>query len=777
MTRSHRHITPGVLLMAAALMMMGTGNLWAQAAPPDLNALTAATPDGDWSMKMWRSLFGDFAENPFSTLGGPTTLLGGVFVIFNGCIFVVGFFWALYGVMSGVVQTAHEGEVLGRRMSTVWFPIRMITGIAGMIPIFGGFTLTQAIMMSLTTIGIGIGNAMWSGAVNNTNQFQAFMQTSTFSPSNMAQIRDSAKTIFMANVCIIAQGQHDTATNVAPVNQFRVSQNTAGSAYSVTYGSEANPTACGSLNAQLQSRTSDGLLDGLSFRSGSVNYLQISRTADDVYRFGMATMQNEIANIARDWYIQRENAVTNNTAVPPVPLDRIDQAANNFVTNSVRAITQAVDAGDGALQQAARRNMLDVGWFGAGAWYSTFAEVNAAIADAAKGPAITSTLMNGPYSTTADDALDQAAESFLVAEAARGNGSSTGDQSRALLDSAITDSCVVLGIEANAIGTATGNCSLGQAVVSAAIRGTAIGSGGGGNGAGNVGLDSEGFVNPVIMMKNMGDYVMSFSSTLILGEKIGDMIGFIASKTPLGKAGEIASSTIGKAVMNTMDSDGSTMAVLKTVAMVTLVLGAAMAIYIPLVPFITWMGAIVAYAASMIEGLAGATLHAMAHLESDGEGMGQRTTHGYLFYVNAVSRPALMIIGFFVASALVVALGTLQAHLFLPAMANVQGNSMTGLFSIIMFLIVFFVMNATLITACFNLIYVITDQVIGFVGGQIDSRLGRDTEDKVNNMFLMAARVGPSAIGQAGAARAAAKDKFAKAQADAGKGAGKDKPG
>lgn len=775
MKRTHRHITPGLLLMAAALLM-GMTNVWAQGSPPDLNALTAATPEGDWSIKMWRSLFGDFAQSPFSTLGSPSTLLGGIFVIFNGCIFVVGFFWALYGVMSGVVQTAHEGEVLGRRMSTVWFPIRMITGISGMIPIFGGFTLTQAIMMSLTTIGIGIGNAMWSGAVNNTNQFQAFMQTSTFSPSNMAQIRDSSRAMFIANVCIIAQGEHDTATAVAAVNQFRVRQITSGSAYHVTYGSDANPTACGSLSAQLQSRTSNGALDGLSFRSGSVNYVQISKTADDVYRFGMATLQNEMANIAREWYIQRVNAVTNNAAVPPVPLDRIDQAANHFVTSSVHAITQAANNGDGALQQAARRNMLDVGWFGAGAWYSTFAEVNAAIADAAKGPVLTSTLMNGPYSTTAEDALDQASESYLAAEALRGNSGATGDASRAILDSAITDSCVVMGIQANSIGTATGNCSLGQTIVSAAIRGTAIGSGGGGNGAGSVGLDSEGFVNPVIMMKNMGDYIMTFSSVLIFGEKVGDLISFIATKTPLGAAGKIASSSIGKAVINnSMGGDGSTMAVLKTIAMVTLVLGAAMAIYIPMVPFITWMGAIVAYAASMIEGLAGATLHAMAHLDGDGEGMGQRTSHGYLFYVNAVARPALMIIGFFVASALVVALGTLQAHLFLPAMANVQGNSVTGLMSIVMFLVVFFVMNATLITACFNLIYVITDQVLGFVGGQIDSRLGRDTEDKVNNMFLMAARVGPSAIGQAGSAKAGAKRAFEDKQAKGAKGAGKDK--
>ena len=126
--------------------------------------------------------------------------------------------------------------------------------------------------------------------------------------------------------------------------------------------------------------------------------------------------------------------------------------------------------------------------------------------------------------------------------------------------------------------------------------------------------------------------------------------------------------------------------------------------------------------------------------------MGQRTQHGYMFYINALARPGLMIIGFLVASALMIAIGTLQANMFLPAMANVQGNSITGLTSIVFFLLIFFVMNVTLISASFNLIYVITDQVIGFIGGQVDSRLGRDTEQHANNMFMMAARVGPGAI-------------------------------
>lgn len=53
----------------------------------------------------------------------------------------------------------------------------------------------------------------------------------------------------------------------------------------------------------------------------------------------------------------------------------------------------------------------------------------------------------------------------------------------------------------------------------------------------------------------------------------------------------------------------------------------------------------------------------------------------------------------------------------------------------------------TLIQSCFNLIHVITDQVLSFVGGQISSKLGQDTEDKANNMFLLAARTGPGMVG------------------------------
>lgn len=750
---SWKRVTQGVILMLLGALAIA-GPALAQGIP-DLDGLRGATPEADWSMKLWRSLFGDFADDPFSQLGGPTSLLGSVFIIFNGCIFVVGFTWALYGIMSGIVGTAHEGEVLGKRMSTVWFPIRMVTGIAGMVPIFGGFTLNQAIMMFLTTIGIGIGNTMWVGAVNNTAQMQGLLNNQAFQPTAATEAKQVAFSMFMSNVCAAAERDNNARTNATPEEVVRV-QSVArpeDGVISYQYGSAKDYRRCGYVSATMTPRAG---MNPLAFRVEAVDYEGIRNASYAAYRGSLGVLQAYLEQLAISWYNARSVALDAGNPVPDVPAAEIEAAAIEFTRQAAAATQMAAQAlQQGALTEAARQNMLSVGWFGAGAWFSTFAEVNAGLADAVKAPKLVASFAENEVSSTAWNAIAAAAKSYQTTQTARGKASESGDGSRAILDSAIQDHCTLAGVNMGAgLGTATGNCSLGQGIVSAAIRATAIGAGGGGaGGGGNAGFDRQGLVNPIIMMKNMGDYVMSFSSTVLLAGPVSSLIEKVTSWNPLGSAAKVATKAVeavgGEALKETM-------AVIKVIAMVTLVLGAAMAIYIPMIPFITWIGAILAYAASMIEGLAGATLHAMAHLDGDGDGMGQRTAHGYMFYINAVARPGLMIIGFFFASAIMIGIGTLQAHMFLPAMANVQGNSMTGLFSIAMFLVIFFVMNLTLITASFNLIYVITDQVIGFVGGQVDSKLGRDTEDKVNNMFLMAARVGPSAMGQAGAAKAAA---------------------
>ena len=773
--RATRHKTFFGLLMMAAAAIGIFATLPALAQPagiPDINSLTGATTADDWSMKMWRSLLGDFAVNPFTTLGAPTTLLGNVFLVFNSCVFVVGFTWAMYGIISGVVATAHEGEVLGKRMSSVWFPIRMILGISGMVPIFGGFTLNQAVMMFLTTVGIGIANSIWVEAVNATDQFKALMAEQRFTPTSANQVRDAARTMFMGYVCMELENKAIAvnAANGGGEPYLQTERNAYGAVNSFRFGNSVSPSRCGEITMDYGGRGSGNTELFSGYRVESINYDAVRTQIANIYSSGLQTLEATMAAEAAAWVVARENALNTTGKMPDVPVAAMDAASDQMIAGAVAAAADGM-SDQSLLDANVKSNMLALGWFGAGAWFATLAEANAAIADASVGPTMTSRpIDNSQLSSEAAAGMSAATTSAAAVLASRGQGNKAGDGVSALVDSAIKDTGGGGAFGNSICGTATGNCSVGQGIVSAAIRGLAVGSGGGGNGGGSISLDSSGFVNPIIMMKNMGDYVMAFSSTLILTGPVMAAVGWVADKIPLGKVVSSVASVANK--LPGGDGDGSFTAVLKSIAMVTLVLGAAMSIYIPLIPFITWMGAILAYAASVIEGLAGSTLHAMSHLDGDGDGLGQRTSHGYLFMINVLARPALMIIGFLVASALMIAVGTLQAVMFLPAMANVQGNSVTGLFSIAMFLVVFFVMNLTLITASFSLIYVITDQVIGFVGNAISSQLGRDTEDKVNNMFLMAARVGPSAIAAAGQAKAGAKAAAGKAAGGVGVGVG-----
>src|SRR5690606_37552967 len=78
-----------------------------------------------------------------------------------------------YKLVMAVAESAHVGEVLGKRISGLWITIRFGTGIFGMLPVFKGFSLAQAIMMSIAIIGIGLANMLVTTAISSTANFES----------------------------------------------------------------------------------------------------------------------------------------------------------------------------------------------------------------------------------------------------------------------------------------------------------------------------------------------------------------------------------------------------------------------------------------------------------------------------------------------------------------------------------------------------------------------------------------------------------------------------
>jgi conjugal transfer/type IV secretion protein DotA/TraY len=759
-------------IFAASLALLASGAALAQSTQPaDLSSYLAATPAGDFSMKLWESVLGQFARNPFSQAGGPTTLLGKLFIIFNSAIFAVGSALVGYTVVVAAVATAQQGKALGQGMNPTWYPIRAITGIAGMTPILGGFTLSQGLLMSVAALSIGIANTMWSAAVSEPQLTQLVGAGAITGAPGVrgSQIEPIVEGILRSRVCMLTMKRHEVEMSTPadaggggvpldPALLVSVRPQALDDGLIIEYGSKWDPQACGSVSIRLERiRKADS---ATGYRVASVDYTGIRNAISVGAAEKLLALETKIALLADDYMAQSDAnyraRVMDQFNMDSKPLTLASQVYTKDVQDLISG--QLADKSS-SITQAAQIHMKELGWIGAGSWFSTFAEANAALADATSGIKLNITEPRPPaLPETVGEELARF-DGALVRARAMQTALAPGNATDQAIDSVIKDTCA--DVSGTVMGTATGNCSFGQAIVSRFIGGTMRGSGGGSAASGSLfigtGSDQVGLVNPIIAFKNAGDYIMTVASALItqsfFGEKIAAGAAYVAGTASkwLGAAGSAVGIPAAPGVAaagNTLATVGSVAGTIATHAVplgwTLLVLGAAMSIYIPMLPFLVWMGALITWAASFIEGLIAMPLHSLSFLYSDREeGMGGSSSKGNLFYLNTLVRPPLMVLSFFIASSLVIGLGTLQTHLFLPAMASVQGNSITGLASICGFVALFFVLNVVLINSCFELVQVIPDQVIGYVGaGSVDTQLGKSAEGKINSLFMMATRGG-----------------------------------
>ena len=142
--------TPATCLpiLSFGLSALLPGSVAAQTGPAGIQTRVSeffGTEFGDLnSSALLNQLFGPL----FPTAGadqGPTifsTLIGFV----NLAILSIAGVLFLYNVTAGLLQSAHEGEILGRRWSSLWAPLRVLFAVALLIPLpgLGGYNVVQA---------------------------------------------------------------------------------------------------------------------------------------------------------------------------------------------------------------------------------------------------------------------------------------------------------------------------------------------------------------------------------------------------------------------------------------------------------------------------------------------------------------------------------------------------------------------------------------------------------------------------------------------------------
>lgn len=705
----------------------------------DLSQYTEATGSGDWSLKLWVAILGDFARNPWGDLGSPTTLLGRLFLYFNTAIFSISAAYIGLGVLKGIVGTAHDGQAMGSKINSSWYPIRTVIGISGGLPLAGGFTLLQALLMSTALLGIGMANFMWRSALADPAMVQLVGTNAiTGAPAvRPSQVMNAATSMLRSNLCMVSYAQQgaimkayldQAGGGTVPPEYFitRTLDAQPGS-LRIRYGWPGDPSACGEVSVRMDKYRDE---DSSSYRVASVDYAHVRNVIGTKASQQLIAADDMIRPLAENWLKLRNAQRYGQTLELSVDMKKLGEVAETYTSGIKQLVTLSLENSGSSIKAAAQAKMLDGGWIMAGSWYSTYAEANAALADAISG--LTFNSSPPPIEYINSEVRDDLArlEKAIGSAADRLYGASGAGRDDQALKSVLKDAC------AGSIGsvTATGDCSLGQPIARAIAGSVFNGSGGG-----QSWRDDFGLVNPIIAMKNAGDYILTIAVTFIaigpvaeIGGKVLAIAGAAATATGVAAAPGVGAMAIG-ALASYIIPFGWTL----------LVIGAVMAVYLPALPWIVWMSAVFSYCASFLEGLIAAPLHSMSHMHTEGEGLGQATTKGYLFMLNALARPAIMVLGFFIASALVVGIGTLIAHSFAAMIAGVQGNSVTGIASIIGLLVIYIVVNITLIQQSFELISVLPDQVIGYLGaGETGQTLGREAESKIRGAFMMATRQG-----------------------------------
>ncbi|EAO5738035.1 DotA/TraY family protein [Salmonella enterica] len=662
--------------------------------------VSAATNSDDLSRQALVTIFGDVVTNPLST--SSPTLIGNMFGVFNGIISVLAVVWFAFIGIRHVVRSGHQGQVFDTGRDIVG-TLSVVSGFLMIVPTGNGWSLAQLIMLwGASIMGVGSANIMVQLAADNI----ANGYSMTVQPVQVST-RTAARGIFEMELCkyAINSGLNDfNQTARSSTSLMTESSKTAGGNYTVTVSNGSGICGTASLSVEGNGTTNQSSISKFFNPFSSTEYNSViaaQRTAMDNMIRDMDSTANEFVTT----FLEKRN--TGNGTLPDIET-RIQRAADDYE----RAVQKALpaDNNEQSRKEALKSYLTTYGWVALGAWYQTFATANQRLAELAdRAPAVTSLSSLGEVGDT---------DLFVAV---------TGAYKTQLQNTSYTPS---LGTVTSADEQLLSNTNTPQDALikptekfgqwltnSLATEWSETGT-------------SSNQVNPLIKMKNIGDRTMVAAEGIWVTYTTARVLVAGGEKSFLGK------------VLNNLTSVLSTAnALLEALAPPVYFLlflmfcaGFSLSIYLPFIPFIFWMTGIGNWISSVLIGCTAGPLWGATHLGTS-QDRGSRAAYGYIYLIDSMIRPPLMVFGFFFASVAIIAAGTILNVLFGPALTNVQINSFTGIFSLAGFLLIYARICTTIVAAIFALQAYLPDHVINFLGGRDGANTLGNLASSVKDIF------------------------------------------
>ncbi|HCU0534075.1 TPA: DotA/TraY family protein [Escherichia coli] len=654
---------------------------------------SAAEKSTDLSRQALVTIFGDVVTNPFSFTG--SSVIGNAFAIFNVTLCGLALFWFGFIGIRKVISAAQAGRFQGASAL-----ISILLAFLGIVPTASGWSLSQLIFLwGVSVMGVGGANLIVTQAGNDI----AGGYSLTPQPTS-ASTRTAARGIFEMELCKYAINQ-----SLSDLNSLMQSEtaymtdkpNSTDKSYTFTISNGSG--TCGSVElpySSAKTAVSDSFFNGLSDQDVSGIY--------EAQKKALGTMINTMDSAAKTFlktFIERRD---NNTGTFEDVESIIQSAASSYESTVQQAINNV--NGENTIQEALSEYLDTQGWITLGAWYQTFATANQRLASIAnQAPSVTSLSSIGESGPTD---LYQA-----VLAAYRTNLQNTTYTPTALGSGTVLSKDEMGDQESNDAK------SLLYRVLKPSFGVDRVND--------IVEQLNKNTTSPLIIMKNIGDYTLASVETTYGAYIAAQAITKGAENSAIGW---FVNKFTGVATfINKIFS--ATAPAINFFLLWVFVIGFQLSIFLPAIPFIFWMIAIGNWIVSVLIGCAAGPLWAATHLGVEHD-RGSRAAYGYIYLIDGMIRPSLMVLGFIFASVAVVAVGTILNKLFAVALTNIQADSLTGIVSIAGFLMIYARMCTTMVTNIFALQAYMPDYIIAFLGGREAANTYSGMVDSVKGIFV-----------------------------------------
>lgn len=723
----------------------------------------------DKSLMGLRMIFGSAADIIIggSAPKGPDSIVGVISEVINIAMlsfvgFIVGFV-----TLQGIMNTASEGNALGRMYDTMWVPLRMALAFALVLPFGGGYSTMQLGVLWLAGNGIGIANAAFTRTIDYLESGGTIHP-----PPVTVKFDDLADAILMSRVCMHGINVADKYTNIRKQvfeevkwdskmdsrtrdpNKSSAPELVSDSSGVHMWGIHYTQAAT---SKQLYQSYATGLTSGFTsgiakpYGDNACGYLRFTTPKSDATMdmgpytkkfmadvseaivkldYQMSELATEIINHANDDSLPEPGINASATAT--------EQFRNSYMAalkTLIGSVQTARIKGDNNIKSWGE-SAESAGWISLGAFYWDFQRMTAEVMK----------LVNIKFEVAPptkqiyeNEDVDKYLKSLGVYYKTRNIITPEGETKTEL------DRSTYIGEENILDGTAFGNVS--------------------------PGITQEFFLNtasstiqlmmsnpdPVSGLANFGHFLIVSVELLYTGAvftkataaavvKAADTVKDGLAAKVLDFTGGVSAKATGLltfAFVLIQEAAAAT----KMLILLLLPIALFIAFYLPAQPLVIWILGVLGWYLLIIESVIAASLWAVSHAFPQGQGFAsEQSRQGYMVMISVLFRPVLMIAGFFAGMILMIVMGKVTQLLFIPSMSSMLGGTVIGIASFAAMIAIYIAIIVQIANRCYGLTHEIPDKVLRYIGGGQENLGEAEGQAQTNKMVVAGIHTGAGKI-------------------------------